>query len=100
MTRSADTASRPLTMAAAAIAALLSLGSFVTTAAAEDFRTGIRLWTPDTLMGEGPLRGLHFFAPPAEAYAAPLTGTPSKYPLPTLFSGARVGVTLDSGVAP
>jgi hypothetical protein len=100
MTRSVDTASRPLTMTAAAFAALLSVGSFVTTAGAEDFGTGIRLWAPDTFVGQGPLGGLHYFAPPADAYATPFTGTPSKYPLPTLYSGARVGVTLDSGVAP
>jgi hypothetical protein len=96
MTRSADTASRPLTMAAAAIAALLSLGSFVTTAGAEDFSTGIRLWAPDTFGGQGPWRGLRYFAPPAEAYATPFTGTPAGYPQP-LFSGARLGVTLDGG---
>jgi hypothetical protein len=87
-------------MASAAIVALLSLGSFATTAGAEDFGTGIRLWTPDTLGGEGPLRGLHYFAPSAEAYATPFTGTASKYPLQPLFSGARLGVTLDSGVGP
>ena len=97
MTRSAL---RPPTMAAAAFAALVSLGGFVGAAGAEDFHSGIRLWTPDVLMGEGPLRGLHYFAPPAEAYEAPFTGTSSKYPLPTLYSGARVGVTLDSGLAP
>ena len=87
-------------MAATAIAALLSLGSFVTTAGAEDFGTGIRLWSPDTGAGEGPLRGLHYFAPPADAYATPFTGTASRYPLQPLFSGARLGVTLDSGVGP
>jgi len=81
-------------MAAAAFAALLSLGSFVTAAGAEDFRTGVRLWAPDTLGGLGPLGGLRYFAPPPEAYAAPFTGTASKYPLQPLFSGARVGVTL------
>jgi hypothetical protein len=100
MTCSADTTSKPRTMAAAAIAILLSLGSFVTAASAEDFSTGIRLWAPDTFGGQGPLRGLHYFAPPADAYAAPFTGTASKYPLQPLYSGARVGVTLDSGVAP
>ena len=97
MTRSAL---RALTTAAAAFAALVSLGGFVGAAGAEDFHSGIRLWTPDTLMGEGPLRGLHYFAPPVEAYEAPFTGTASKYPPPLLYSGARVGVTLDSGVAP
>ena len=100
MTRSADTASRPLTIAAVAIAALLSLGSFVTAAGAEDFSTGIRLWSPDTFGGQGPLRGLRYFAPPPDAYATPFTGTASRYPLQPLYSGARVGVTLDGGVAP
>jgi hypothetical protein len=97
MTRLADTASRPLTMTAAVITAVLSFGA---AADAEDYGTGIRLWTPDNFVGQGPLGGLHYFAPPAEAYATPFTGTPSKYPLPALFSGARVGVTLDGGDNP
>ena len=100
MTRLADTASKPLTMTAAAIAALLSFGSLVGVAHAEDYRSGIRLWAPDTFGGRGPLGGLRYFAPPAEAYATPFTGTPSRYPLPVLFSGARVGVTLDGSDGP
>jgi len=94
MTRSA---SRPLMTAAAAIAALLFVGSFVAAAGAEDFRSGIYLWTPDGLLGQG--RGLHYIAPPPAAYVTPFTGTPSKYP-PPVFYGPSVGVTLGGTVGP
>jgi hypothetical protein len=97
MTRSAETGSRPLTCAATALVALLSCGSFVAAAGAEDFRSGIYLWTPDGLLGQG--RGLHYIAPPPAAYVTPFTGTPSKYP-PPVFYGPSVGVTLDGTGAP
>ena len=97
MTRSAETASRPLTFATTALVALLSFGAFVPAAGAEDFRSGIYLWTPDGLLGQG--RGLHYIAPPPAAYVTPFTGTASKYP-PSVFYGPSVGVTLDGTVGP
>ena len=78
-------------LAAAVIA--VSCGALVAPARADAFQNDIRLWEPDTLLGRGPWTGLplRYAEPAPAAYAAPFTGTPSKYP-PTTFYGAAVVV--------
>ena len=79
-------------MLAAGILAV-SCGALVAPARADAFQNDIRLWQPDTLLGQGPWSGLpvRYAEPPPAAYAAPFTGTPSKYP-PTTFYGPAVVV--------
>ena len=76
-----------------AISALLSLGSFVASASADEFQTEIYSWDRNDDLGNSRWGGIHYVVPTPVAYSAPFTGTKSTYPLP-VFHGPGIGISL------
>ena len=75
------------------ISALLSLGTFVASASADEFQTDIHRWDHDDDLGNSRWGGIHYVTPAPVAYSAPFTGTASNYPLP-VFYGPGIGIRL------
>ena len=76
-----------------AISALLSLGSFVASASADEFQTEIYSWDRKDDLGNSRWGGIHYVTPAPVAYSAPFTGTTSTYP-PPVFHGPGIAISL------
>jgi hypothetical protein len=79
-----------------AFSALLSVGTFVASAMADEFQTDIHSWHRNDELGNGRWGGIHYVAPPPVAYNVPYTGTPSKYP-PLVPYVPGFGISLRGG---
>jgi len=75
------------------VSALLSLGTFVASASADEFQTNIYSWDHNDDLGNSRWGGIHYFAPAPVAHSAPFTGTPSNYPRPVSY-GPGIGISL------
>jgi hypothetical protein len=75
------------------ISALLSLGTLVASASADEFQTDIHSWDRNDELGNSRWGGLYYVAPHPMAHSAPFTGTASEYPLP-VFYGPGIGIGL------
>ena len=76
-----------------AMSALLTLGTFIASASADEFQTDIHSWDRNDDLANSRWGGIDYVAPPPVAYRAPFTGTESNYPLP-VFYGAGFGISL------
>jgi hypothetical protein len=76
-----------------AISSLLSLGTFVPSASADEYQTDIHSWDRNDDLGNSRWGGIHYVVPAPADYSAPFTGTPSSYPL-RVFHGPGVAISL------